>query len=99
MFLSYPVAKVEKAGGKGDQGDLASGDAIEDVKQPAAPDIDSEEAARPIDKPADNGESSNQLSEVLSLLKSVEESRKLGTEQQTENARYLQELNKVSICS
>ncbi|OCB90686.1 hypothetical protein A7U60_g2121 [Sanghuangporus baumii] len=37
-----------------------------------------------------------QLSEVLTLLKVGEESRKLGADQQTENARYLQELNKAS---
>ncbi|KAL5528481.1 hypothetical protein ACEPAF_7617 [Sanghuangporus sanghuang] len=36
----------------------------------------------------------SKLSEVLTLLKVGEESRKLGADQQTENARYLQELNK-----
>lgn len=40
-----------------------------------------------------------QLLEIVSLLKAESENKKLGAEQQTENVRYLHELNSVSTSS
>ncbi|KAL5485245.1 hypothetical protein ACEPAI_7887 [Sanghuangporus weigelae] len=57
------------------------------------PDATAKAATEEIGKPV-APDIESKLSEVLTLLRGGEESRKLGADQQTENARYLQELNK-----
>ncbi|KAL5523743.1 hypothetical protein ACEPAG_7916 [Sanghuangporus baumii] len=57
------------------------------------PDATAKAATEEVSKPLPP-DIESKLSEVLTLLKGGEENRKLGADQQTENARYLQELNK-----